>query len=494
MKIRPAQSSLLALLVCFIAAAAWLLISGPGNPIALLRVVDKAGKPIAGAAIYPQGLRTKPGPYISGWYSWRGSCNKVPDSPVTTDVQGYARVPYPKYVFERIETGTLCLSVEHPHFVPERPECRVAFIPPARAPWRVWLDYIIGRIRARVLITAPDPIVLQEGAVLRVSVKPRMGPPHGSALTAQVTDLGWDTTNFWLHPAPDELMTRRLRPGTTVIRPVQFDTNGLAWFGEVTSFSAIAGQTNELLVQLKPGSSVRGQLDQSVPRPIRDGRLIANVWPKNVLPSSSPPEWHAWTNIVADGSFQLASMPDGDLELVAVCDGFVSTNGPGKTHMHYPQKFSLDGRDLEVVLGMEPTASLAVTGLDDQGNPIPKACVSAWPNVRYGEWAATLIGEDRYNTADFLRNPDQAETLRKTWLKPPFRFMATTDLSGFALIRNLPREADVFAVEHERFALPAVDTGFGQKRRQSAMALSPGQTNQVTVRLEPAAKSPIAHY
>ena len=44
-----------------------------------------------------------------------------------------ARVPYPKYVFERIETGTLCLSVNHPDFVPDRPERIVATAPGWRA-------------------------------------------------------------------------------------------------------------------------------------------------------------------------------------------------------------------------------------------------------------------------------------------------------------------------------------------------------------------------
>ena len=72
--------------------------------------------------------------------------------------------------------------------------------------------------------------------------------------------------------------------------------------------------------------------------------------------------------------------------------------------------------------------------------------------------------------------------------------MATTDLSGFAMIANLPSETDSFAVDHERFALPAVDTSVGQKRRQFAIVLHPGQTNHVTVRLEPIRKSPIAHY
>src|SRR6266700_126747 len=78
----------------------WLLISGPNHPVALIRVVDSSGKPIAGAAIKPVGLRTKPGPYVSGWYGWRKEPKWPADVPVSTDLQGYGRVLYPKFVFE----------------------------------------------------------------------------------------------------------------------------------------------------------------------------------------------------------------------------------------------------------------------------------------------------------------------------------------------------------------------------------------------------------
>jgi hypothetical protein len=103
----------------------------------MMRVMTRAegGHSVAEAVILPEGLRTKPGPYVSGWYGWRTETNGgVANPPLTTDREGYARVPYPKYVFERIETGTLCLAVTHPDFVADRPERVVATAPPAVAP------------------------------------------------------------------------------------------------------------------------------------------------------------------------------------------------------------------------------------------------------------------------------------------------------------------------------------------------------------------------
>src|SRR5690242_11036884 len=111
-----------------------LLRSSPRHPIALVRVVDAAGKPVAHAVISPEGLRTKPGRYASGFYYWMTDGRGVPNNPVSTDAEGYAQVPYPKYVFERIETGRIILNVNHPDFVPKEPECVVATGPPAGAP------------------------------------------------------------------------------------------------------------------------------------------------------------------------------------------------------------------------------------------------------------------------------------------------------------------------------------------------------------------------
>jgi len=228
---------------------------------------------------------------------------------------------------------------------------------------------------------------------------------------------------------------------------------------------------------------------------VRNGRVIAHVWPDGQQPANSPPDWHAWTEVRPDGSFELHGLPEGQLELVAVCDGFVSTNGPGQfPTMHYPQKFSLSTGDLDVVLGMEPTASLEVMVQDDHGKPLKGAEVLCSPNVRYGEWSATVIGYDCYNTADFIRDPDAERRMVKAWWNHPPLFSATSDFSGLAVVRNLPAETAQFNVQHPRFALPAMDTGFGQKRRELRITLHPPATNRITVRLEPIGQAPIAHY
>jgi len=158
--------------------------------------------------------------------------------------------------------------------------------------------------------------------------------------------------------------------------------------------------------------------------------------------------------------------------------------------MHYPQKHLLGTSDLNVILGMEPTACLEVEVTDDQGKPLRDAHVSAWPNVRYGEWVATTLGDD-YNTADFLRDGGKRGSLLNWW---PASFQVTSDVSGLAAILNLPSEAKEFAVQHPRFVLPAVNTGSGEKRGEASITLQAGRTNRISVRLEPTGNAPITHY
>ena len=177
----------LAALIFIALLLAAMFATAPKHPMALIRVVDAAGKPIAGAVALPEGLRTKPGAYVSGWYGWRSEANGVPNPAVTTDQDGYARVPYPKYVFEWLETGTLCFSVNHPDYVPDRPERVVATAPPAGAPWRARVADLWSRIRHKTLITRPDPIVLQKGAVLQIAVRRDESLPTNAQLFAQVS-------------------------------------------------------------------------------------------------------------------------------------------------------------------------------------------------------------------------------------------------------------------------------------------------------------------
>ena len=241
----------LGVVLCLVTGFVILVVTAPEHPVALIRVVDANGKAIAGATILPEGLRTKDGPYRGGWYGWRTGADTVTNAPVITDGDGYARAPYPKFVFERIETGTLCLSVSHPDFVPDRPERTVATALPEGAPLKSRVKDLWDRVRRKALISRPDPVVLQQGATLKISIASNTNRPSDARLFAQVSGGNGDDGDFWIRPEPDVILTRRLAAGTRTVRAVMLSSNEGVRFSEVVSLTAIAGQTNELVLTLK---------------------------------------------------------------------------------------------------------------------------------------------------------------------------------------------------------------------------------------------------
>ncbi len=470
----------------------WALLSIPPHPVVLLRVVDASGKPIAGAVIVPDGLRPKAGA-ADGHYGWRSVELGVTNSPVVTDAEGFARVPYPKYISERIETGQISFSVNHPDYVSDRPFRMVATAPPAGAPWKIWWANLLDRLRRKTLIVRPDPVMLQKGAILKITARRDSAGPADTPLYAQVSGDWPSDTNYWLRPEPGVLLTRRLAPGPQLFRALRVETNGTAWFSEIINLNAVSGRTNQFEVTLKPGASVHGRLDDNVPRPVTNGRVIAHVSQSGQQSEPTPPGWHAWSIIRADGSFDLPSLPPGKLGIVALCDGFVSTNGPGTSGTFtYPQIHRLKAKDLDVLVGMQPTARLEVKVVDPAGKPLKDAKVSTWPNVLYEQWGSTILASDCYNSAAAFHDPPLSADA--DWSRTVPGFQGRTDSNGVAVMANLPEHVSEFAVEHPEFALPAINTSWGEKRRYASVTLRAGITNYANVQLERLDQSPIKHY
>jgi hypothetical protein len=191
------------------------------------------------------------------------------------------------------------------------------------------------------------------------------------------------------------------------------------------------------------------------------------------------------------GDFSIQSLPEGNLEIVAMCEGFISTNGPGQFQTRYPQKHLLGTNDLAITIGMEPTARVEVRVTDDRGNPLKGVHVMTWPNVRYGEWGSVLLMSDCYNTADWLL-PKTGSTF--SWRHEVPDYQGVSDADGVAVLPNVPATVNALAADHPKFILPAVGTAGTGKHRQFGMTLTAGQTNYVSIQLEPLEQSPITHY
>src|SRR5262249_5290594 len=118
-------------------ALGFVLVSSRKPPVSIawIQVLDESGRPVQAATIAPDGLRPEKGGCHDLWSSGLEGSGLKP-TVVQTDSDGYARVRYPFYVEERLETGEISFAVDHPDFCPDRPFRVVASSPPANAPLR----------------------------------------------------------------------------------------------------------------------------------------------------------------------------------------------------------------------------------------------------------------------------------------------------------------------------------------------------------------------
>jgi hypothetical protein len=201
------------LVVLVVLGLVWLAIrSTPTNPIAIIKVVDTAGKPVAGALLRPDGLRPK---RINGHWSWSED-NAVKPTTVTTDALGIARVPYPRYVFEKAETGEISFQVEHPDYCSDRPFRVVSATPPANASLKTRADFIYRWLTGRV-VTRPVPVILQpadrEGERL-LGLQNQPAPDiHPQLASCPFRARFWQPPLGSLHESPRQ-------PGTNAVRVI----------------------------------------------------------------------------------------------------------------------------------------------------------------------------------------------------------------------------------------------------------------------------------
>ncbi len=433
----------------------------------VIKVEDEEGNLIEGAVIAPDGLRTK-----SGHYFWRADRHGEPPT-VITNTQGLVEVAYPKYANEKIETGSISFLINHPDFCPARP-----------------ISYRVDGL-AR-------PIVLQKGATLRVSGYLQSKENLLAEIYPQI-GRGWLYNDSWRQIEKGVFETRQLPPGPHYIRLVYLPEDGLAYFSEAVRFDAGKGETYEFNLQLKPGVRLAGSLDETVPRPVRNGRVVASAHPLNHPHHSKRPRrrftdpsvdpgylhWRSWREVKEDGTFAFESLPHGEVELIAICDGFISKNPPGQKNMYIgiAQTWPLKEPVTRVELKMKPTASCEIKVLDEQSQPITGAKVGFNPNVQWHSGGAQIFATC-LNWSDLLRAGGKMSPDKWAKISEVADFQATSDEFGIAVIHNLPEGRRHFAVLHPAYQLPA-QTGYAQfPRRVAEVELSPGQTARVTVTMQ----------
>ena len=418
-------------------------------------VLDEDGSPVAGVAITPLGVR--PG---GGYYSWDAERYGEPTA-VLTDAKGMARLSCPKYVEEKRETSDVHVKLEHRDF-------------PRHKWWCPATSETFHRI------------VLRAGASLQVSgyVESPRQPldsiyPH--------TD---DRLESWSRIGDGKILSRNVPPGQRCFRLVAFPENKPTLYSKVVSFHAEKAQTYEFSLRLSPGTRLEGTLDDQVARPVPNGRICASV---NHRAEHRKLKWYAWRDISPDGTFVFESLPpDGEIQLIAVCDAYVSKAPPDKpdvplSQMRHSQRFELQNPVTKVIIAMEPAARCEVMVVDMEGQPVDGARVGFWPNVAW-ESGNTIFGYPSHTQKRLLSNwpPVSPKEFRQQ-----YRFLgysAITDSRGIAVISRLPGFDQVLNVFHDKYEVPITEVGEGDWKRTGRYAvahLQAGKTSRTLVTMQP---------
>jgi len=370
-----------------------------------VKVVDEQGSPVEGATVVAEGYSVKgpPGASIS-----RGMSESPPRKRVTNQL-GVAAMSYPQNIKVRdrqIEPSSgspaAAQSSWRNQSLPDREIAAVSLV--VRHP-----DFCTAR--SRIPIAGESlPVVLKRGAMVKLTstagehVYPQVLSPEPG------TEVDPDA---WTHDeAGGPAVNRLIPPGRHFIRLVAF-----------------------------PGRAFAGELDYSVPRPVHNGRVDANVLTATA-PATEPVQWRVWTEVRADGSFAFDTLPGGPVEVTAICDGFVSKSG------RTPQAFESGA---PVVVAMQPAASLRLKVTDTAGKPVAGARAFASPNVTWAGRYSTLFAGTQLSTPESLRldSETRRERQRSFGLGP--RFQATTDESGEAVITDLPAGKQHFHLHCEGY-------------------------------------------
>ncbi len=389
-------------------------------------IVDHQGDAVAGAKVELWALS-----YASGG---RG-VHKAYTQPLTTDEEGRVRIAYPVAADKagKLLTKQLALRVNHRDFPP-------------------WSSYVAVDLRA--------PIRLPEPTWATIAASLPGGIPIASDLYAVTSGLNPTSTMVGptLRIGPIDLFSRQ--PSNN-LRVVHAPENGPAFFSELIDLTQLDRKEGEihLSLELQPAATVVGKLSEDVPRPVKNGVVLATI----IHSRASPWQWAAKTAIGDDGTFVIHGIPhDEHLQLIATCDGWISLPprpsevteyselfGYEVAHNHgagtgrvTPQLHYVSAGTSETTIAMHHAGAAKVRVVDWDNKPIVGAQVAFAPNQAFHNGGSQILGEGA-SSLEHLRilrlpNLQRQAALRQARSAIQNPYQGVTDKQGIATIKNLP--------------------------------------------------------
>ena len=309
---------------------------------------------------------------------------------------------------------------------------------------------------------------------------------------------------------------------TRWLRIVHLPDEGPAWFSDLIDLVAQKRNPISIDAELKPGVRFEGRLDDSVPRPVKNGHVVGKLADGRIAPENDLHLEFA-AEVAADGTFIFESIPANEpLQLVAVCDGWVSSSPTDDQIVEYckqwiqgglfadPRRFGQRFVCAQIVLPaeqadkptilMQPTAACEVTVQDDQGQPIPGATVSFTATYFFYGPGNSSVGRG-VDSLKFIRDAlktGKHQDFYKFWVAQSnenrAKYSATTNASGIAVVSTLPAgptDADpvgrdsTFFVSRDGYQVTANPplADYPLELQPSTVHLKPGQTSRVTIHM-----------
>ncbi len=422
----------------------------PRRLMTVVRIENPQGKPVSGAEVTMHGLTSKTGGYYWAWeedlYGMKG--------PFFSDASGLVKFDVPTRVFENLETKEVTLNIRRDGYAPLVTSSNVDSSPPAKAGTWAAFEYIVQSIISSFGERAPvSGIKLERAITVEVTLAPDQPPidpkrllvvsgrelikrneawkvsKNGTLINAQIP-MGKEDA-FFLAYVPEQgdplfsgLPVLSRRPGLIqILRP---------------------GDTNRVELRLSPGHRLAGHLSANVPRPVRNGRVHA--WC-----ATGESVWETWVEVDEEGRFIFTSLPRINVELTAICDGYVSEGDVAPKSSLYKAQNMAGGpwRDDNTIVRMIPEAQGELRLVDAEGKPVQGAAISFQPGVGYFVASSVFFGNE-FRTEDNL-DPQQVKRGR---LEQNRRYTRRTDAAGKATIRGLPPGDQYFSIWHDDQVMP----------------------------------------
>jgi hypothetical protein len=339
------------------------------------------------------------------------------------------------------------------------------------------------------------PEAIGEEAEIKIAPGARITiTPHaeGVAFDRQRVYVTWSspTGGYAVEEKDDgRYVLPRLPAGTELIRVAYLPDDGRAMFSEVLAELLADGDDLQREVELHPGITVVGRVDDLVPRPVQNGILSAmTIEATGDLHNKL--SWRTRADIESDGTFRIDDVPtNSELQIIGLCDAYMVTSGDppdfvsererkASKSFSFPQVFHVGETETEITLSMTPTVECVVRVVDQESSPIAGAKVDFGPNVKWWNGGSQIYCHPRFTMKEILVERD-LRLIHERQLQPS-RFQAVTDESGEAVVRNLPPKSLTFSIGAEGYEVP-ID---GNSRRRR-VDLHAGGRHELTVTMQP---------